>query len=159
MSQPATQLPPLVKIVGTIAEIIPAPASNRSGRIVLTDGKRLGAFPDKLKNVKEGGTYDFGCTKSIRDGVMYLDVKAVRETAPPADSVVPEVARNPTNGKKMDYYRPTSPEDKKSMFRCACVTAFIRAGQLRAERNEIAAAIAEIDAGYDMGTSSELPGS
>lgn len=146
----ATKLPPLVKVVGTIAEIIPAPAANRSGRVVLTDGKKLGAFADKLTKLNVGGTYDFGCTKKVVDGVAYFDVKTWR----PAAALEPDTTSQPaaTHGKKMDqqFYRPTSPEDKQSMFRCAMMTAFVHAGQVRIDREEIARAIVEIDAGYEI---------
>jgi len=163
---------PLTKIVGTVEDITSAPDRSKPGKILLTSGKVLRAFADKLQMVERGGTYDFGCELNDVGGVVYNNVKAVRAAVPDAQPrqqqrAQAQVQREPTrqsapidppqheprpnNGGNNGYYRPTSPADKKSMFRCACVTAFIRAGQLRADRNEIAAFIAEIDAGYDMG--------
>ena len=60
-----------------------------------------------------------------------------------------------TNGTQ--YYRPTSPQDKKSMFRCALLTAAIKSRQLPLTRDAIAAAIAEVDAGYDLGVNDQEP--
>lgn len=55
----------------------------------------------------------------------------------------------PPNGNGNGYRSP-SPEDKKSMFRCACITAAIKSRQVTLDRNAIAALILEVDAGYDM---------
>ena len=56
----------------------------------------------------------------------------------------------PQNGNGNGYYRPTSPEDKKSMFRCACVTAAIKSRQVTLTRDALAELITEVDAAYDM---------
>jgi hypothetical protein len=72
--------PPLTKIVGTIASITLAEASNKPGKIELTNGKILRAFPDKLQMVREGGSYDFGCEPTEFRGVLNHTVRAVRAT-------------------------------------------------------------------------------
>lgn len=159
----------LTQIIGTVHQITPAPAANRSGRIKLDSGQILSAYPEKLKLAVEGGTYEFGCSETHKGGVVYYDVKIVRPVeavdasqfrAPvarpqrgptaPQQSPAPVVKPAPSNGNGNGYYRPTSPEDKKSMFRCACVTAAIKSRQVALTRDTLAELIAEIDAAYDM---------
>lgn len=67
-----------------------------------------------------------------------------QRSAPVQQHVTP-----PQNGNGNGYRSP-SPEDKKSMFRCACITAAIKSRQVTLDRNAIAALIVEVDAGYDM---------
>jgi hypothetical protein len=73
-----TERPPLVKIVGTVADIILASAPNKPGKIELESGKMLHAFPDKLQMVRKGEAYDFGCEPTEFRGVLNHTVRAVR---------------------------------------------------------------------------------
>lgn len=70
--------PPLVKIVGTVADITLASAHNKPGKIELESGKILYAFPDKLQMIKKGETYDFGCETTEFRGVLNHTVRAAR---------------------------------------------------------------------------------
>jgi len=73
-----TERPPLVKIVGTVADIILASAHNKPGKIELESGKILHAFSDKLQMVRKGEAYDFGCEPTEFRGVLNHTVRAVR---------------------------------------------------------------------------------
>jgi|HubBroStandDraft_2_1064218.scaffolds.fasta_scaffold00132_34 hypothetical protein len=75
---PQTERPPLVKIVGTVADIILASAPNKPGKIELESGKMLHAFADKLQMVKRGEAYDFGCEPTEFRGVLNHTVRVVR---------------------------------------------------------------------------------
>jgi hypothetical protein len=83
MNTTVMERPPLVSIVGTVLNITPALAANRSGKIKLDDGKILSAFPDKLQIIEVGRSYDFGCVVTQKAGVNYHDVKAIRAAPQP----------------------------------------------------------------------------
>lgn len=165
MNEPATKLPPLVDVEGVIAEIIPAPAPNRSGRVVLEDGKRLGAFPDKLAKLAEGQAYRFGCTKRVVDGVVYHDVKTWKHLTPnghQAEPVTRPQAPQQGNGKKMDqYFKPTSPRDSKRMFICSLMNAMIQSRQVVLDTGPLTDAVTMLGDVYDrtVGKEDDLPGS
>jgi hypothetical protein len=159
----------------TVAYVNPPKPGQKSASVKDTDGVYFWIRPAEQANFVPGGSYEISFSTTQSNGYTNRTIKSaapVQQQAP-TRAVNPhrqapegakpaaypreperEPQRQPQNGNGGGYYRPTSAEDKKSMFRCACVTAFIRAGQLRADRNEIAAAVAEIDAGYDMGTAS-----
>jgi hypothetical protein len=123
-----------------------------------------------LAQFQEGETYEIEYTEKTVNGVVYRDVKTVQ----PIQAIDPEQFRAPTpqpprkpqqpqpqrsapvqqpapqNGNGNGYYRPTSPADKKSMFRCACVTAAIKSRQVALTRDALAELIAEVDAAYDL---------
>jgi hypothetical protein len=132
-----------------------------SGSIKDANGDYYGVHKSALNRFQEGGEYEFDF--STNGAFRNIDVKTIQPiaTARPqpraqAQHQQQDVKRSDPvdpprgNGNGGNYYRPTSPADKKSMFRCAQVGAFIKAGMLRIDRNEIANAIVEIDAGYDM---------
>lgn len=73
-----TDRPTLVKIVGTVADIMLAPAHNKPGKIELENGRILHAFSDKLQMVERGRSYDFGCEPTEFRGVLNHTVRAVR---------------------------------------------------------------------------------
>ena len=79
-----TERPPLVKIVGTVADIILASAHNKPGKIELESGKILHAFSDKLQMVRKGEAYDFGCEPTEFRGVLNHTVRAVRAAGGPS---------------------------------------------------------------------------
>jgi hypothetical protein len=161
----------------TVAYVNPPKPGQKSASVKDTDGVYFWIRPAEQANFVPGGSYEISFSTTQSNGYTNRTIKSAapvqqqaraqtRAQNDPAENYPSRQAarrdaeptprepqRQPQNGNG-NYYRPTSPEDKKSMFRCACVTAFIRAGQLRADRNEIAAAVAEIDAGYDMGTAS-----
>lgn len=173
MNTAVAEREPLVTISGTVLEKTAAPSARHPGKVKLTNGKILHVFPEKLQQIQDGQTYEFGCSTSEYKGVLQLTMRSFKHITPhghqanvenypsrqaeragvPASE--PRQAKPPQPSSEGGYYRPTSPADKKSMFRCACITAFIRAGQLRIDQKEIAAAIAEIDAGYDMGVNDD----
>lgn len=172
MNTTTMERPPLIKIVGTVEEILSAPARNKPGRIKLTDGKSLSAFADKLQMVEYGRTYDFGCERNEVNGVIYHNVKAVRETtaeaqlrqtraqaqngaqnAAPRQSAPiepPQHEHRPNNGGNgNNYFRPTSPKDAKRMFICSQLNAIITSRQIDLDANSIAATIEMLTDAYD----------
>ena len=156
----------LTKIVGTVHHITPAPAANRSGRIKLDSGQILSAYPEKLKNLSEGDTCEFGCTETHKGGVIYYDVKTVLPATPPNIVLTPEGQRHqrqastvtnghsvgtrkaPMNGEQ--YYKPTSPRDSKRMFVCSQMNALIASRQVVLTTEGIAEAIKMISEAYDQ---------
>jgi len=136
----------------------------RNASIKDVDGLYYWIKPEDLHHYHPGETYEVQSITTQSNGYTTRTIKnaAPVERQPPRaqpahaqrdpvrQSAPVEQPRQPQPGNGNGNYRSPSPEDKKSMFRCASVTAFIRAGQLRADRNEIAAAIVEIDAGYDI---------
>ena len=174
MNTMTMERPPLVSIVGTVVNISPAPAGNRSGKIKLDDGRILSAFADKLQMIEIGGTYDFGCVVTQKAGVNYHDVKAIRPaqsqqySAPPRSQpsrVAPgetqrsapvnqhvDPPRQPSNGNGNNgaYYRPTSPKDARRMFICSQMNALIQSHQIAPlNAQSIADAIAMLAEAYD----------
>jgi len=169
MSMQALERPQTAVI--TVMAVLQPKGPKRPGHLKDQDGVLWSVWPEKLGQYQIGRDYEV----EYEMNGTYRNVKGGRAATPPGPApdnfvTMSDVQRNsrPTstvaNGStvgtrkapmdQQNYYKPTSPEDKKSMFRCACVTAFIRAGQLRADRNEIAAAVSEIDAGYDMAVTS-----
>lgn len=160
MNTMTMERPPLVSIVGTVINISPAPAGNRSGKIKLDDGRILSAFADKLQMIEIGGTYDFGCVVTQKAGVNYHDVKAIRPaaqqySAPPRSQPARQAPgetqrsapvnqhvdppRQPSNGN--NYYRPTAPRDAERMFVCANLGHFIDRGAVSLEAGQMVDAV------------------
>lgn len=168
---------PLTSIVGTVLEK-GAAAPGRSAKIKLTSGLILSAFPDKMAQIVEGGTYDFGCEVVEKSGVIYNNVKAIKPALAPQSSTPPrsQPARqapapqrsalvnqhvtppqNGTpapqngNGNGGSYYRPTSPKDARRMFICSQMNALIQSHQIATPINaqSIADTIAMLEEAYD----------
>lgn len=171
----------------TVQYANPKKEGQRNASIKDVDGAYYWVRPEELQNFQPGVTYEISFVTTESNGYTNRTIKSYEaqrqeplsqsaaRPAPrtqaaqgprpavvrqaPASVEQPEPKRQAapqSNGN--GYYRPTSPEDKKSMFRCASITALIRAGQLRADRNEIAAAIIEVDAGYDMAIEAQSQG-
>lgn len=162
MDRPAQQLEHAVITVQYVNE---KKAAQRNANIKDVDGAYYWVKPEDLHIYQVGGVYEisFSTTQSngytnrtiksaapIQQSHAALPPRAVAQTQrQPVRQSAPIEPRPQPNNNNSGFYRPTSPEDKKSMFRCACVAAAIRSGQLRPSRNEIASAIMEIDAAYD----------
>ncbi len=153
----------LVTITGTVLQITAASGPRNPGKIKLTDGKILKAFPDKLQLVQDGGSYTFQCAPEEYKGVITPKVLAIqavpREMVPQhyghntdnypgrqAQAVRPSPQPQrtapvqhhhepaPQNGN--GNYRPTHPRDAERMFCCSILNAFIQTGRIN---NDVAA--------------------
>lgn len=136
------------KAVLTLTFIGPQKPGWKTRGIKDADGEWWNAPESAIGNLRSGETYHVEFTRNAKG---YRNIETMVPARPEAPTKS-EPIRTPalqTNGAQ--YYRPTSPADKKSMFRCACITAAIKSRQIPLTRDAIAAAIAEVDAGYDIG--------
>jgi hypothetical protein len=171
MNTMTAERPPLTQIIGTVVFKSPAPAPNRSGKLKLEDGKILSAFPDKLVLVEVGGTYDFGCVVTEKQGVNYHDVKVVRpapQAPQPSHRAQPELAQSRPQPQQQqrsapmdqastqqrkpppDYNRQTHPVDSRRMFICSQLNAMIQSRQLVLDTVPIIEAIDMLIRAYDQ---------
>jgi hypothetical protein len=158
MNTATMERPPLVKIVGTVANIVLAEATNKPGKIELTSGKVLRAFADKLQQVKKGDTYDFGCEPNEFRGVLNHTVRAVRaaQATPEPQRAMPAQAQReptrqsapiepprqpPTQPNGNGHYRPTHPRDAERMFVCSTLNAYIQTGRVECVEDELIARV------------------
>jgi hypothetical protein len=139
----------LVRLHGTVVNILDSTAPNRSGKIKLQSGEVLCAFPDKLNLVQMGNSYAF----DVKANGRFLDVKAVTPLSPTAtaprqpvpqrealpapqaqqtarefDPPPPRKPAASSNGNQ--FYRPTAPRDAERMFVCSTLNAFIQTGRI-----------------------------
>jgi hypothetical protein len=127
-------------------------ADQKEGRktigVLSTDDVWYNIWAADVDAVRVGETYEF----EYKGDGRYIQTKTIRHITPHGHqpTAVPQ-SPPPKETKKMDqqFYKPWSPEDRRSAFICAQMTAFIRAGQVRLKENEISGACAEIAAGYD----------
>jgi hypothetical protein len=79
---------PLVSIKGTVTEKVAAASSRQPGKVKLSNGQFLYAYPDKLRQIQPGSAYDFGCARSEYKGVNENTIRTFR----PIDAVGPAPA-------------------------------------------------------------------
>lgn len=166
---------PLISIVGTVLGKAPAPSARQPGKVKLTSGQVLQAFPEKLQQIVEGQSYDFGCSTSEFKGVIHNTIRSMRaapaaqpspqysapprsqpqrtapadpqRSAPVNQHVPPPQSSTPQNGN--GNYRPTSPKDARRMFLCASFTAFVKAGRVERNRDAMAETLDMLSEVYD----------
>ena len=158
---------PLVSIIGTVLGKAPAPSARQPGKVKLTSGQVLQAFPEKLQQIVEGQSYDFGCSTSEFKGVIHNTIRSMRAapaaqpspqySAPPRSQpqrqapaepqrsasvnqhVPPSQNSTPQNGN--GFYRPTHPRDAERMFTTATLGHFIDRGIVTLDPGSIADAV------------------
>ncbi len=123
-------------------KLINPPGSTGRGSIVGMDDQRLGIFPEKVSLFEVGKTYEIEFTETDRNGKTLRNVKSAKLIAaaspqgqPAAAATVPAPGAN-GNG----HYRPTDPVDAERMFVCATLTALIRAGEVKNDKQQLWAA-------------------
>ena len=121
-------------------KLINPPGSTGRGSIVGTDDQRLGIFPEKASLFEVGKTYEIEFTETDRNGRTLRNVKSAQPVAGPSPQAQQAAAQQPANGNGNGYYRPTSPEDAERMFVCATLTALIRAGEVKNDKQQLWAA-------------------
>jgi hypothetical protein len=119
-------------------KLINPPGSTGRGSIVGTDDQRLGIFPEKVALFEVGKTYEVEYTETDRNGKTLRNVKSAKQVAGPSPQPQQSAAAPQSNGN--GYYRPTSPEDAERMFVCATLTALIRAGEVKNDKQQMWAA-------------------
>lgn len=145
-------LAPITHATVTVAYVNPPKEGKRKGSIKDSAGVYYGVWTDKLSNFEPGETYEI----DYRENNGFRDVVAVKRAQPKQQQqddrgytvvrTADPTPKAPPNG----YYRPTSPEDKASMFRCACVTAAIKSRQVALTRDALASLIQEVNAAYEL---------
>lgn len=140
----------------TIAEIIPAPAANRSAAVKDTSGIRYGIWPNKLDQVKVGYVYDIDFSSKVVNGATFRDIKGIRFNSDATAKAQQVIASNNNRAQPVrtpsgpaaaapgagqgggtaagggGFYRPTSPRDAERMFVCSTLNAYIQTGRVDA---------------------------
>jgi hypothetical protein len=121
------------RVTITVADIRRPTEDRKRGGITGTDGTQIGCFVENIGKFQIGQTYDV----EVSEG-QYPNVRSVKHVAgPPATATPSQKAASNGNG----YYRPTAPEDSERMFVCSLMNAFIQAGKINAEQNQVIRAI------------------
>ena len=143
----------------TVASIYPPKPGKARGNIKSEDGSMLGCFADKFHLFEIGQTYDVEYTETVSNGVTYRNVKAATLIAPPPrrqeprqptpaaqrpgpravpPAAAPKPQAAPSNlGDSYNTYRETSAKDAERMFVCSTLNAFIQAGKVHLEMQQL----------------------
>ena len=143
----------------TIAYINPPKPGKQRGSIKGTDGRFLGCFADKFHLFEIGQTYDVDYNEVPMNGTILKTVKSATliepdpRPAPPARRISPSPASGraaeagtaavqsaPQSAAGGNTYRETCPRDAERMFVCSTLNAFIQAGKVHLEPEQLAAA-------------------
>ena len=148
----------------TVAYINPPKPGKQRGSIKGTDGRFLGCFADKFHLFEIGQTYDIEYNEVPMNGTILKTVKSAtliepdpkptphptpsaRRTSPPPASgraaeagtaAVQSAPQSPAGG--FNTYRETCSRDAERMFVCSTLNAFIQAGKVHLEPEQLAAA-------------------
>ncbi|XUM21015.1 hypothetical protein ACRAVF_27005 [Bradyrhizobium oligotrophicum S58] len=133
----------------TVERIIPAPGPQRSATIKDSEGLSYGIWPNRLAQVQPGLIYDITFSSTIKNGVVFRDIKDIRFRSGPAPAqtqthtqthtsaqtarpAAPAAAPGAGQGGSTPggYYRPTSPRDAERMFVCSMMNALIETGKV-----------------------------
>lgn len=153
----------------TVQEIRPPQGNGKKYILVADNGDWYYIWPEQAGNYQEGGTYTLQYDVSQFNGRDYRNVAQDgargggggyrggsrggysrgapaprRQAPPPQQAPAPQAQAN-------SYYRPTSPEDKLSMFVTAVVKAGVQSGQVQFNDEAISIAIQQAVAGYRDG--------
>jgi hypothetical protein len=125
----------------TIKLITPPADGKPRGSIVGTDDQRLGVFAEKIGLFECGKTYDIEYVETSANGRTLRNVKSATLKAG-ASPQAQQAAATPSNGtggtgNGNGFYRPTSPTDAERMFVCATLTALIRAGEVKNDKQHL----------------------
>jgi hypothetical protein len=118
-------------------KLINPPGSTGRGSIVGTNDERLGVFPEKAALFEVGKTYEIEYVENDRNGKTLRNVKSAKLIAATTPTQQGTSAPAP-NGS--GYYRPTSPVDAERMFVTATLTALIKAGEVKNDKQQLWAA-------------------
>jgi hypothetical protein len=149
----------------TIAYINPPKPGKQRGSIKGTDGRFLGCFADKFHLFEIGQTYDVEYNEVPMNGTILKTVKSAtliepepqpapqpppvrRTAASPASAsgrtvvgeASPAAAPPASPSTAGNTYRETCPKDAERMFVCSTLNAFIQAGKVHLEPEQLAAA-------------------
>jgi hypothetical protein len=130
-----------------IAEKHPAAPGKKVARIVAAGGATFDIWPEQLGSIQVGGKYDVEVTDREYNGRVYRKItKAVPVNGTAAASSPAQ--RTNGNGNGASHYRPTAPQDSERMFTCSLLNAFIRAGQIEPNEDQIVKAIEVLRRAY-----------
>jgi hypothetical protein len=130
----------------TVAEIKLPPAGKERGNVITTDGRKYGLFREKASLLQLNCTYE----AEVTDG-QYCNIMSVKLLSAASPQQQPAAASAPSaNGHSNGngYYRPTSPEDAERMLVTSWGNAFIRAGQIEPNEEQIVKMIAVLRRAY-----------
>ena len=124
----------------TVKYINPPKPGSQRGSIKGTDGTTLGVFPDKMKLFEIGQTYTVEFTdgqyQNVRSAKPQFVSGAYRGEAPAPGTPTPALPHK-GGGAPNNTYRETCPADAERMFTCAVLTAFIKAGELKNDKQAL----------------------
>jgi len=139
----------------TVQELREPAPGKKKGIIVDTNGDYYYVWPNDLAQYQQGGVYDVSYEASQFRNMTIRNINSSRPSSQPAAAPAPRAApQSSANGAAAptgSYYRPTSPEDKLSMFVTAAVKAGIQGGQIQFNDEAIADAIEHAVNGYRNG--------
>ena len=142
----------------TIAYINPPKPGKQRGSIKGTDGRFLGCFADKFHLFEIGQTYDVDYNEVPMNGTILKTVKSATLIEPEPQPTPParRTSPSPASGRAAEpgtaavqsappsaasnTYRETCPKDAERMFVCSTLNAFIQAGKVHLEPEQLAAA-------------------
>lgn len=143
---------PLAHAVVTVQYVNPAKQQGKSGSIKDVDGQFFSVWPNMLAMFQPGGTYEIEFTETVKNGVMYRDIKRATPAgpiAPPPASFVStaevvtqrQAKAQPSAAPAGDQFwkpKPRSPEDSMQIWVCTMLRADIEANRVGSGEQELA---------------------
>jgi hypothetical protein len=124
----------------TIAEIKWPAEGKARGNVIATDGRKFGCFREKFGLFQVGGTYDVEISDGQYQNVVSAKLIAASPAAQQAATASAPAPGANGSGNGNGYYRPTSPVDAERMFVTATLTALIKAGEVKNDKQQLWAA-------------------
>jgi hypothetical protein len=130
-----------------VTEKHPAAPGKKVATVVAAGGAKFDIWPEQLAAIQVGGRYDVEVTDREYNGRVYRKITKATPYGTP-DGTVSTAAARRTNGNGNGYYKPTAPQDSERMFTCSLLNAFIRAGQIEPNEEQIVKAIEVLRRAY-----------
>ena len=118
----------------TVKYVNPPSPPKKRGTIKTTTDEVYGVFPDKMGLFQVGDTYDIEFKEQAFNGTVLCNITDVR---PAEKTTTAAVAAVPQHAPSTATYRPTAPEDAERMFVCATLTALIKAGEVKNDKEQL----------------------
>jgi hypothetical protein len=133
-----------------VTEKHPAAPGKKVATVVAAGGAKFDIWPEQLAAIQVGGRYEVEVSDREYNGRTYRKITKATPYGS-SDGGVTAAARARTgngNGNGASYYKPTSPQDSERMFTCSLLNAFIRAGRIEPNEDQITKAIEVLRRAY-----------
>jgi hypothetical protein len=134
-----------------VAEKHPAQAGKKVATVIAAGGDTFQIWPEQLASIQVGSRYEVEVTDREYNGRVYHKITkatAVSLERPSGNGARQAHSPNKGSGNGNGYYRATSPQDSERMFVCSLLNAFIQAGQIEPNEEQVVKAIEVLRRAY-----------